>query len=465
MLCSQPVCEPFRKNQTMSEHDSTEAALLRLRERLAAGSMLPVKRALHALNPAEIAKLLVSLPPRERNLVWEMVSPEDDGEVLLHVPDSVRTGLLRQMDTAELVKAAEELEIDDLADFLEHLPETVTQQVLKALDEDDRARLEQVLAHEPDTAGGLMNTDTVTVRPDVSLDVVQRYLRLRGELPTHTDALYVVDRYGAYLGALTLDKILTRSPEDLVANAMERETPAIPADEDAHDVARRFESADLISAPVVNAKGILIGRITVDDVVDVIRAEADHTMMSMAGLVEDEDLFAPVRSSSLRRGVWLGLNLFTAFLAARVVGQFQDTISQVVALAVLMPIVASMGGITANQIVALMVRGMALGQITAGNAPLLLRKELAVAALNGLAWGVTVAVVTWLWFDHLALALVIGMALLMNLSFAAIAGVAVPLLLRRLGLDPALAGSVVVTTCTDVMGFFLFLGLGTLILL
>jgi magnesium transporter len=449
----------------MTERDPSEAALKRLRERLTGGNMLPVKRALHALNPAEIAQLLVSLPPTERNLVWEMVSPEDDGEVLLHLPESIRAGLIRQMDTAELIKAAGELEIDDLADLLESLPETVTREVLKALDADDRARLEQVLAHEPNTAGGLMNTDTVTVRPDVSIDVVQRYLRLRRNLPAHTDALYVVDRYGAYLGALPLDKILTRATDELVANVMERETPAIPAGEKEHDVARRFEAADLISAPVVDAKGILVGRITVDDVVDVIRAEADHTMMSMARLGEGEDLFAPVRTSSLRRGVWLGLNLFTAFLAARVVGVFQDTISQVVALAVLMPIVASMGGITANQIVALMVRGMALGQVTAGNAVLLLRKELAVAGLNGLAWGLTVAGITWLWFSHIPLALVIGLALFLNLSFAAIAGVVVPLLLRRLGLDPALAGTVIVTTCTDVMGFFLFLGLGTLILL
>jgi magnesium transporter len=449
----------------MTERDSNEAALRRLRERLSGGNMLPVKRALHALNPAEIAQLLASLPPTERNLVWEMVSPEDDGEVLLHLPESIRVGLIRQMDTAELIKAAEELEIDDLADLLESLPETVTREVLKALDADDRTRLEQVLAYEPNTAGGLMNTDTVTVRPDVSLDVVQRYLRLRRELPAHTDALYVVDRYGAYLGALPLDKILTRATDELVANVMEREIPAIPAEEKEHDVARRFEAADLISAPVVDAKGILVGRITIDDVVDVIRAEADHTMMSMARLGEGEDLFAPVRISSLRRGVWLGLNLFTAFLAARVVGNFQDTISQVVALAVLMPIVASMGGITANQIVALMVRGMALGQVSAGTALLLLRKELGVALINGVAWGVTVAGVTWLWFSQLPLALVIGLALILNLTFAAAAGVLVPLLLRRFGLDPALAGSVIVTTCTDVMGFFLFLGLGTLILL
>ncbi|MFP5304616.1 MAG: magnesium transporter [Gammaproteobacteria bacterium] len=449
----------------MTERDPNEAALRRLRERLAGGKMLPVKRALHALNPAEIANLLVSLPPAERNLVWEMVSPEDDGEVLLHVPDSVRAGLIRQMDVAELIKAAEELEIDDLADFLEHLPETVTQQVLKALDADDRARLEQVLAYEPDTAGGLMNTDTVTVRPDVSLDVVQRYLRLRGDLPTHTDALYVVDRYGAYLGALPLDKILTRAPDELVANVMERETPAIPDNEAEHDVARRFEAADLLSARVVNGKGILVGRITVDDVVDVIRAEGEHNMMSMAGLAEDEDLFAPVRAAAPRRAIWLGINLVTAFAAAWVVGNFEATIAEVVALAVLMPVVASMGGIGGSQTLTLMIRSLAMGQVGAGNARLLLRKELIVAAINGLLWALVVATIAGFWFKSPWLAVVIALALIINQVVAAASGVLIPLLLKRIGVDPALAGSVVLTTVTDVVGFFALLSLGTLILL
>jgi magnesium transporter len=448
----------------MSERNHSEAALKRLRETLADGKMLPVKRTLHALNPAEIANLLVSLPPHERNLVWEMVSPEDDGEVLLHLPDEVRTALIRQMDTAELIKAAEELEIDDLADFIEHLPETVTQQVLKALDADDRARLEQVLAYEPDTAGGLMNTDTVTVRPDVSLDVVQRYLRLRGELPAHTDALYVVDRYGAYLGALSLDKILTRAPEEIVANAMEREPPAIADSDSERQIARRFESADLVAAPVVNAKGILVGRITIDDVVDVIRAEAEHNIMSMAGLHEDEDLFAPVRGAARRRAVWLGINLLTAFAAAWVVGHFEATIAQVVALAVLMPVVASMGGIGGSQTLTLMIRSLAMGQVDAANMRFLLRKELSVAAINGLLWAVVVALIAGLWFRSGMLALVIALALVINQVIAAAAGVFIPLTLKRIGVDPALAGSVVLTTVTDVIGFFALLGLGTLIL-
>lgn len=448
----------------MPEPTRSQANLTRLRAALDSGRLLPVKRSLQALNPAEIASLLESLPPQERGVVWDMVDHEDDGEVLLHLADEVRAGLMRDMDTAELVAAAEDLDIDDLADFIEHLPETVTQQVLKALDADDRARLESVLAYEPDSAGGLMNTDTVTVRPDVSLDVVQRYLRLRGELPAHTDALFVVDRYGAYLGTLPLDKILTRDPDALVQAVMEHEREPILDTLSDREVAQRFEKADLVSAPVVSDKGILLGRITVDDVVDVIRAEADHNLMAMAGLNEDEDLFAPVRSAARRRALWLGINLCTALLAARVVGFFEATISEVVALAVLMPIVASMGGVTANQIVALMVRGMALGQVGVGNTAALFKKEIAVALINGLLWGLMVALVTLLWFRSPALSLVIGLALLLNLACAATAGVFVPLALRRMRLDPALAGSVVVTTFTDVMGFFLFLGLGTLIL-
>lgn len=438
--------------------------LTRLRGALDSGRLLRVKRSLQVLNPAEIASLLSSLPPAERKVVWDMVDPEDDGEVLLHVPEEVREGLMREMDVAELVAAAEELDIDDLADFVEHLPETVTQQVLKALDADDRARVEAVLAYEPDTAGGLMNTDTVTVRPDVSLDVVQRYLRLRGDLPPHTDALFVVDRYGSYLGTLPLDKILTREPDALVQAVMEHEREPITDHLPEREVAHRFESADLVSAPVVDAKGILLGRITVDDVVDVIRAEADHNLLAMAGLNEDEDLFAPVRSATRRRALWLGINLATAFLASAVVGLFEATISQVVALAVLMPIVASMGGITATQIVALMVRGLALGQVGRGNTGALFKKELAVALINGGLWGMTVALITLLWFKSLALAFVIGLAMVLNLGIAALTGVFVPVALRRLRLDPAIAGSVIVTTFTDVMGFFLLLGLGSLVL-
>lgn len=446
-------------------NSEAESRVRRLRAALESGRWAPVKRLLASLNPAEVANLLASLPERERNLVWEMVDPADDGQVLLHLPEDVRDGLIRQMDAEELVAAAEELDIDDLADFVDSLPETVTRQVMRALSDADRARLEAVLVHEPDTAGGLMNTDTVTVRPDVTLEVVMRYLRMRGELPAHTDALFVVDRFGVYLGRLPLDRILTREPHQPVGEVMDRDSEALLVDLSDRDVAQEFESSDLVSAPVVGHDRKLVGRITVDDVVDVIRADAEHNLLSMAGVDEDEDLFAPVRHAARRRALWLGINLVSAFMAARVVGLFEATIEEVVALAVLMPIVASMGGIAANQIVALMVRGLALGQVGSGNTAALLRKELAVSLINGLLWGLVVAAITSWWFSSTTLGLVIGLALLLNLLFAATAGLLVPLVVRRLGLDPALAGSVIVTTITDIMGFFLFLGLGTLILL
>lgn len=450
----------------MSEREqANHDALALLRERLSSGRLLPARRALHALNPAEIAGLLESLPPRQRAIVWNMVSPEDDGEVLLHLGEDVRAELIRQMDVNELVAAAGELDIDDLADFVEHLPETVTQQVLKALDADDRARLESVLAYEPDTAGGLMNTDTVTVRPDVTLDVVQRYLRLRGELPNHTDALYVVDRYSHYLGALPLARILTRGAEELVSNVMERERETMPASLPDERVAQRFQDADLVSAPVVDERNRLIGRITVDDVVDVIRRDAEHKLLSMAGLHEDEDIFAPVRGAARRRAIWLGINLLTAFLASSVVDLFQGTISRVVALAVLMPVVASMGGIGGSQTLTLMIRGLALGQIGYHNWRPLLRKELAVALVNGVLWAAVVGATAWLWFRDPMLALVVGLAIVINQTVAALAGIFVPLTLKRFGVDPALAGSVILTTFTDVCGFFSLLALGTLILL
>ena len=445
---------------------TAESRLARLRNALDSGRLLPVKRSLAALNPAEIADLLAALPWAERKLVWDMVDPADDGEVLLHLPEGVRGNLIRDMDTAELVAAAGELDIDDLADFVEHLPETVAQQVMLALDADDRTRLESVLAFSPDSAGGLMNTATVTVRPDVSLGVVQRYLRRRGDLPSHTDALFVVDRYGGYLGTLSLDKLLTRPEEHLVAQVMDRSREALPVTMQARDVAQRFHSSDLVSAPVVTPEdGRLVGRITIDDVVDVIRADAQHDWMSMAGLTEQEDLFAPVRPAARRRAVWLGINLVTAFAASFVVGQFEATITQIVALAVLMPVVASMGGIAGSQTLTLMIRGYALNQIGGGNTLWLLRKELLVALMNGLLWAVVVALIAYLWFDRLSLALVVGLAMLTNQAIAALVGVFVPVTLKKMGIDPALAGSVVLTTFTDVCGFFCLLGLGTLILL
>lgn len=435
-----------------------------LTDALEAGTLQAVRAMLHELNPAEIAGLLESLPQDERKVVWGLVDPDLEGEVLAHVNDQVRASLIEEMDDQALVAAARRLETDDLADIIHDLPNAVIEQVLRSMDKQDRRRLEAVLSYPEDSAGGLMNTDTLTVRPHVTLDVVLRYLRMRGKVPELTDALFVVTRDDRYVGALPLTTILTQDPDLTVAEVMDRELEPIPADMPAPSVAKRFEDRDLVSAPVVDAEGRLLGRITIDDVVDVIREESEHSLMSLTGLSEEEDTFAPVLPAARRRAVWLGVNLATAFLASWVVGLFQDTLEKVVALAVLMPIVASMGGIAGSQTLTLVVRSIALGQLGTANVRWLIAKELAVALLNGLLWAVVVGTVAVAWFQDLRLGVVIGAAMVLNLEVAALAGVLIPIIEKRLGVDPALAGSVVLTTCTDVMGFLSFLGLATLFL-
>ena len=447
-----------------TETDTRTTQLERVRDAMESGSMRPVRRMMHSLAPAEIAHLLESLPPAERRYAWELVDPDDEGEVLIHLNDEVRLGIIDRMEAAELIAAADGLETDDLADLLADLPEAVTRRVMQAMEELDRARLESVLAYHEDSAGGLMNTDTVTVRPDVTVDVVLRYMRMLEEVPEGTDVLFVVNRYGKYLGTVSLTKLLTEPVENTVGEIMDTSLAGIRADTEAREVAQIFEQRDLVSAPVVDDQGALLGRITVDDVLDVIRDEAEHSIMSMAGLDEEDDMFAPIIASARRRAVWLGVNLATAFLAARVVGLFEATIEQVVALAVLMPVVASMGGIAGSQTLTLIIRGLALGQIERSNARWLLWKEVAVGSLNGIIWALVVAGISMLWFDSWQIGAVIAAALAINLIVAAVSGVGIPLLLRRLGVDPALAGSVVLTTVTDVIGFMSFLGLGALFL-
>jgi len=436
-----------------------------LRRALAQGTGRQVHRLVNSMHPAEVASLLESLPPAQREIVWDLVDPELEGDVLVELNDEVRADLIREMETEELVAAAEGLEVDDLADLLADLPETVNQQVLRSMDSQDRERLTAVLAYDADTAGGLMNTDTVSIRPDVTLETVLRYLRMRGEIPERTDSLFVVNRHDRYLGALNLTRLLTEDPERTVGEIMNTEVAGIAPETAANQVASLFQDRDLLSAAVVSPEGRLLGRITVDDVVDVIRDEADHSVMRMAGLDEDADMFAAVVPSARRRGVWLGINLGTAFLAAWVVGLFESTIEDIVALAVLMPIVASMGGVAATQTLTLIVRGLALGQVERSNARWLLTKEVAVAMLNGFAWATVVAIVAFLWFRDWKIAGVIFAAMVVNLFAAALAGVIVPLTLKRFGVDPAVAGGVVVTTVTDVVGFASLLGLGTLVLL
>lgn len=433
-------------------------------EALEGGALQQVPKMLNALHPAEIAHLLESLPPPERNILWELVDPEDDGEVLLHVNDEVREGLIRTMETKELVAATEGMDVDDLADLLRDLPDTVIGEVLHSMDAQHRRRLEAVLAYPEDTAGGLMNTDTITVRADVTLDVVLRYLRLRGELPELTDSLIVVNRFDRYLGILPLTELLTREPDLTVAEVMDISVSAIDANLSAIEVAKIFEDRDLVSAAVVDENGALLGRITIDDVVDVIRAEARHSLMGMAGLQEEEDLFAPIWKKAQNRWPWLAINLMTAFIASRVVGAFEHTIVQLVALAALMPIIASVGGNTGSQTIALIVRALALGQVMPGNAVRLLRKEAGVSLLNGVIWGAVVSLFAYMVYHDVRLSAVMGGALLLNLLIAALAGVLIPLTLRGLGRDPAFGSSILLTATTDSMGFLVFLGLATLFL-
>ncbi len=445
-------------------HDKTARQLRLLSDALDTGRLGPVRRLVNTLSPAEIGNLLESLPPAKRGIVWGLVDPEDDGEVLVHVGEDVRESLLAQMDPDEIIAAAETLDIDDLAELADDLPDTVIDEVLKSMDRENRERLEQALAYPEDSAGRLMNPDVITVRADVTLDVVLRYLRLRGEMPDHTDHLFVVSRRHQYLGRVATNHLLTHEPSTPINELIDDEQPAIEADMPTNQVATQFSDHDWISAPVVDENNILLGRITIDDVVDIIREQAEHQALSAAGVDEDEDLFSPVPRAFRRRVTWLGINLGTAFLASSVVGQFQGTINHIVALAVLMPIVAGMGGNAGTQVLALMVRGLALGQVGAANVQALLWKEIRVAMMNGLLLGSVVAIATYLWFGDLALAGVIGAAMTINLLSAASAGVLVPLTLKRMNLDPALAGGVILTTVTDVMGFLSFLGLATLVL-
>ena len=449
----------------LAQLDKAARQMKTLSQALDSGRLGPVRRLVNSLTPAEIGNLLESLPPAKRLMVWGLVDAEDDGEVLVHVGEEVRESLLMDMDEDEIVAAAESLDIDDLADLFDDLPDTVTDSVLQSLDRSDRERLEQVLSYPEDSAGRLMNPDAVTVRPDVSVDVVLRYLRLRGELPDHTDHLYVVSRRNQYLGRIALAKLITAQPETPINELVDDSQPPIFVDESSEAVAHQFADHDWITSPVVDENNVLLGRITIDDVVDIIRNQAEHQVLSAAGLDEEEDLFSPVPRAVRRRLVWLGINLATAFLAASVVGGFEATIEKIVALAELMPIVAGMGGNAGTQVLALMVRGLALGKVSESNIAVLLWKEVRVALMNGVVLGLLLGVIVWIWFRDIELSLVIASALTINLLSAASAGVMVPLTLRRMGFDPALAGGVILTTVTDVMGFLAFLGLATLVLL
>ncbi|NEV64589.1 magnesium transporter [Thiorhodococcus minor] len=452
--------------------DSTTAQQLALAELvelaqsdLAQGWTERLASALAELHPAEVAGLLEGMPPEPRRATWELVPEDQRGEVLAYVHDEARATLIDEMQPEELVEAAEQMDDEDLAEVLDVLPADLTETVLTALEEDHRRRIEAVLSYPEGTAGRLMSTDVISVRADVTLAVVLRWLRLHLRLPPHTDALMVVGDDGRYLGKLDMGTVVTGDPDSLVADVMEPAAELARAEATESELAALFERRDLISVAVLDAEDRLLGRITIDDVVDVIREEADRRLLKSAGLEEEEDLFAPVIPSARRRGVWLGINLVTVFLAAWVIGRFEDALEKIVALAVLMPVVASMGGIAGSQTLTLTIRGLALNQIADANLRWLLLKELGVGALNGLVWAALVALVAWLWFQSTGLAMVIAVAMMLNLLAAAFSGIAVPIILHRLGIDPALSGAVILTTVTDVVGFLSFLGLASLFLL
>lgn len=440
-------------------------SLTSLLRALDSDSNAAIRDVVEELHPADIGDLLESLPPENRYRVLAEIPRFLIGETLMELADSIRVDLVSEMAQADLVAAAQTLDTDDIADLIPDLPDEVIAQILSAQDQQDRERLDAVLSFPEDTAGGLMNVDTVTVRENLSLEVVLRYLRGRGELPDDTNKLFVVDREDHLIGNLYISKLLTTDSKQRVGAVMDREPVKFDALTTDNEVAAAFERYNLISAPVVDSENRLLGRITVDDVVDVIREEADHSVMAPAGLSEGEDIFAPVARSSRKRALWLGVNLVTAVVASMVIGFFEDTIQKVVALAVLMPIVASMGGNAGTQTVVLVVRGLALGTITRGNVRQVLVKEMLVSVVNSLLWALVVALVAVAWYRQPMLGLVIALAMMINLMVAALSGVIIPILFRRVGIDPALASGVMLTAITDVVGFLSFLGLAAMLLL
>ena len=450
--------------QTIEQAMTGELVELALRD-LTEGRVAQLRDGLTELHPAETATLLEGLPPEQRRQVWELVGEETRGEVLAYVHEEARAALIGEMDHAELVTAAEQMEEQDLAEVLDELPVDLTESILAALDEDHRQRVEGVLSYPEGTAGRLMSTDVISVRSDVSLAVVLRWLRRHRRLPPHTDALMVLSHEGRYVGKLDMADVVTGDPDSQVEKVMKPGAETVHAEVPEREVAALFERRDLVSVAVLDDDERLLGRITIDDVVDIIREEADRAVLASAGLEEEADLFAPVLRSARRRAVWLGINLVTVFLAAWVIGRFENALDKIVALAVLMPVVASMGGIAGSQTLTLTVRGLALDQIAASNVRWLATKETLVGALNGVTWATIVALVAYLWFQSIGIAAVIAVAMLLNLLAAALSGIAIPLLLHRFGVDPALSGAVILTTVTDVVGFLSFLGLATVFLL
>lgn len=424
-----------------------------------------LQKKLDELHPADVAYILEALPLDDRLRVWELVKAERDGEILLELSDSVRESLIARMDNEELLAAAGTLDTDEIADLAPDLPKDVIQDLLTSLDVQKRAHLQSALSYKEDTVGALMDFDMVTIRADVTLEVALRYLRRLGELPDQLDKLFVVERNDRLIGVLSLKRLLTSDPDEMVASVMAEDFVTFQPEDDAREASQAFERYDLVMAPVADATGRLIGRLTVDAVVDYIRQSSESDMLSMAGLKEEEDLFSTVWKAAKNRWTWLAINLCTALLASRVVGLFEGSISKLAALAALMPIVAGMGGNSGNQTSTLVVRGLALGLINRDNARRLLTKELGISLLNGSVWGAIMGLATYLLYRNAPLSAVMAAAMLLNQMVAAIAGYFAPAAIHQLGRDPAYGSAVLLTFITDSMGFFIFLGLATLILL
>ena len=445
---------------------NTEKNLTQILHDLEKERSIGIRSKLSSLSPYEIARLLEAMEPSNREILWRMVDQEDEGEVLKELVEDIRQNFINEMDTNQIIAATQDLELDDLADILSDLPNQITDEVIRALDRQDQIRLESVMSYGEDTAGGLTNPNILSIRRGLNIKGLIRYLRSLEKLPENTNYIYVINRSNEYIGSVKLVDLFTEDADTSIEEIMDSEITPISASSSADQVITTFQNLDLISLPVVDKKNRLLGEITVDDVVDAIQDQANSEIFNMAGLDDEDDIFAPVLISSKRRAVWLGANLFTAFVVASAVSLFQSTIDQIVILAVLMPIVASMGGVAGNQTLILVIRGIAMGKIQRSNALRLLSKEMMVSLVNGFFWAIIVSFFAVLIFQtSWEIGAIVGVSMLLNIFASAIAGVTIPFVLKRIGIDPALASGVMMTTLTDVLGFVTFLGLATLFLL
>lgn len=457
LLHKHKLVEDMVHKQDMPKHDLVESLVHKQ-------NLAELQARLDQLHPADVAHILEALPLDERLIIWELVRAEHDGDILLETSDAVRETLIASMEPQELLAATEQLDTDELADLAPDLPQEVVQEIITHLDEEERQDLQSALSYSEDEVGSIMDFESVTIRDDVRLEVVLRYLRRFDELPNHTDKLFVVTEDELLKGTLPLNRLLLNDPDALVSDVMVSDVVTFTAQDDVGAAAQAFERYDLISAPVVDRAGKLIGRLTVDAMVDVIREESESEVLNLAGLREDEDMFSSVWSSTKNRWPWLALNICTAFVASRVIGAFENTISHLVALAALMPIVSGIGGNTGTQTATLIIRGLALGQISSSNARRLILKELSIGLINGAMWGSVLGVLAWALYSNVQLGVVMMAAMMLNLMVAAMAGIFVPLTMEKLGRDPAFGSSVLLTATTDSMGFFIFLGLATIFL-